>query len=113
MDFLSKALSHENRKEMDVLSYECGLVLTKFIGFDPKKKNETTLYKKLFCITPEQAAERSLADLGYEFYTHGHIKHDLYAFFIRTMAKTWFLAPIFNKSASAKANNALKKLIKI
>jgi len=53
LDFLAKALAHENRKEMDVLSYECGLVLTKFIGYDAKKKNETTLYKKLFCITAE------------------------------------------------------------
>jgi hypothetical protein len=29
------------------------------------------------------------------------------------MAKTWFLAPNFNKSASAKANNALNKLLKV
>jgi short-subunit dehydrogenase len=50
MDFLSKALAHENRENMDVLSYECGLVKTKFIGHDPTRK--PTLYQKLFCITP-------------------------------------------------------------
>ena len=38
MDFLSKALSHENRDKMDVMSFECGLVATKFIGSDPSKK---------------------------------------------------------------------------
>lgn len=32
VDFLSKALSHENRKWMDVMSYQCGLVSTNFIG---------------------------------------------------------------------------------
>ncbi len=42
MDFLAKALAHENRKHMDVLSYECGLVSTKFIGHDPSRK--PTLY---------------------------------------------------------------------
>lgn len=65
MDFLAKALAHEQRKEMDVLSYQCGLVATKFIGHDPSRK--PTLYQRLFCITPEQAAERCLADLGHEF----------------------------------------------
>ncbi len=50
MDFLSKALAHEHRENMDVLSYECGLVQTKFIGHDPTRK--PTLYQQLFCITP-------------------------------------------------------------
>jgi len=109
MDFLSKALAHENREKMDVMSFECGLVATKFIGADPSRK-QTTLYQKLFCITAEQAAERSLADLGYEFVSHGHIKHDIYALFIRTMLTTWFLAPGFNKAASKKANHAFEKL---
>lgn len=111
LDYLSKALAHENRQNMDVLSYQCGLVATKFIGYDPsQKKKPSTFYQKLFCITPEQAAERSLADLGYEFITHGHIRHDIYAMFIRLMSTNWLLAPIFNRSAKAKANNALKKL---
>jgi hypothetical protein len=65
----------------------------------------------VFCITPEQAAERSLADLGHEFFTHGHFRHDIYALFLRTMLRTWFLAPGFNKTASAKANHALAKLL--
>jgi len=51
-----------------------------------------------------------LADLGYEFVSHGHFKHDIYALFIRTMLTTLFLAPGFNKAASAKANHALAKL---
>ncbi|TNV77015.1 hypothetical protein FGO68_gene12886 [Halteria grandinella] len=113
MDFLAKALAHEHRAQMDVMSYQCGLVATKFIGIDPKRANRgSTLYQKLFCITPEQAAERALADLPHEFLSHGHFKHDVYALFIRTMALTWFLAPSFNKAASQKANNALAKLQK-
>lgn len=112
MDYLSKALSHENRHLMDVMSFQCGLVATKFIGHADPTKKPTTLYQRMFCITPEQAAERSLADLGHEFVSHGHIRHDVYAWFIRTMLRTWGLASGFNKAASAKANNALMKIRK-
>ena len=100
MDFLGKALAHEHREKMDVLSYQCGLVSTKFIGHNPSKPAPSTLYQRLFCITPEQAAVSALADLPHEFVSHGHLKHDIYALFIRTMAHTWFLAPGFNRAAS-------------
>jgi hypothetical protein len=50
-----------------------------------------------------------LADLGYEFVSHGHIKHDIYAMFLRQMATTFFLSPWFNRSASSKANHALQR----
>jgi hypothetical protein len=83
MDYLAKALAHENRAQMDVMSYECGLVDTKFIGYDPKRPQ--TLYQKFFSIKPEEAAFGALKDLGYEFCTHGHIKHDVYSLFMRKM----------------------------
>jgi hypothetical protein len=92
---------------MDVMTYQCGLVGTKMIGYDASKPS--TLYQKLFCITPEQAATRSLADLGYEFWSHGHFRHDAYAMFYRQMATTWFTEAWFNKQASKKANHALAK----
>ena len=58
VDYLSKALSHENRERMDCLTFQCGLVSTNFIG---KQK------KTLTCIRPDQAAYSALRDLGYEF----------------------------------------------
>ena len=32
LDFMAKALSHENRHNMDVMSFNCGLTTTNFIG---------------------------------------------------------------------------------
>ena len=40
LDYLAKALAHENRESMDVLSFQCGLVFTKFIGYDPSNKGK-------------------------------------------------------------------------
>ncbi len=75
---MSKALSHENRENMDVLSYVCGLVSTNFNGN----------YKgKLLCISAEQAAKSGLRDLGYEFCTYGHIKHEVYCLFLRKLTE--------------------------
>lgn len=39
LDYLAKALAHENRKNMDVLSFQCGLVSTKFIGSHDSSKS--------------------------------------------------------------------------
>eukprot|EP00347_Sterkiella_histriomuscorum_P006094 403354090 len=78
LDYLSKALSHENRHKMDVLSFQCGLVSTNFIG----KQSKT-----LTVITPQQAAYCALRDLGFEFQTNGHWIHEIHFHVVSKMMK--------------------------
>ena len=103
LDFLAKAIAYENQNAMDVMTYQCGLVATKMIGYQPGRP--TTLYNKLFCDTPEDAARRALADLGYEFWTHGTLRHDAYAMFYRTCATSAVTESWFNNLSRQKANH--------
>lgn len=97
-DYMSRTLSHENRQWMDVMTFQCGLVSTNFIGN----------YKgNMFTITAEQAAYGALKDLGYEYWTHGHIIHDFYAMFVKKNV-LWNNSS-FNELARQKANNVFDK----
>ncbi|CDW81695.1 short chain dehydrogenase reductase family protein [Stylonychia lemnae] len=101
LDYLAKSLSHENRHNMDVMTFQCGLVTTKFNGY----------YKGgFYAIKPQQAAFGALKDLGYEFSSHGHIYHDILAFLMRFKIK--FLYNSFSDEMRTKSNKVLEKLSK-
>ena len=68
MDTLAKALYHENKSKMDVMSYQLGAVSTKMIGY----YNENFM-----CISPKMAAIAGLSDIGYEFMSEGHWRHEV------------------------------------
>jgi short-subunit dehydrogenase len=68
--FLARGLSIELDGKVDVLGYEAGMVVTKFIeGIKSKPDIQT--------ISSEDAARCSLRDLGLTDVTSGHFKHEL------------------------------------
>ena len=68
-DFISRALSWENDKKIDILSVRPYFVST------PLTRNVSTVLH----IDKNQCAKHSLRSLGYEKYTYGHWWHNLQA----------------------------------
>jgi 17beta-estradiol 17-dehydrogenase / very-long-chain 3-oxoacyl-CoA reductase len=70
-DFLSRALSVEYQKKIDIISLRPFYVSTKMV-FNREPG--------IFTITPEECAEGCLEDLGYQYETYGHFKHAIQGF---------------------------------
>ncbi len=67
VDTLSRALSYEYQKDIDILSLNPSEVCTPM-----------TFHKKdIFTISPKQCAEGMLDQLGYERQTNGHWSHQI------------------------------------
>ena len=81
MDTLAKAVYHENKGRMDAMSYQLGLTSTKMVGH---------YRENIMCISARQAAMAALSDIGYEFMSEGHWKHEICNWVLR---KAYYFFP--------------------
>lgn len=81
IDYLSRALSYENRGKIDIISLRPSEVST------PMTSNKKT---DLLTIMPKDCAEGLLNDLGYETYTNGYWSHQLQGAFYQLVPESVF-----------------------
>jgi 17beta-estradiol 17-dehydrogenase / very-long-chain 3-oxoacyl-CoA reductase len=81
LDFLSRALSYEYQKTIDIISLRPSEVST------PMTHNKKT---DLLTILPEDCARGLLNDLGHERVTNGHISHCLQGYLYHLLPECFF-----------------------
>ena len=68
-------------------------------------KSNLAYKSSFFCISPREAAVGGLKDLGHEFFSHGHFKHDMYSFYARKMKQFCY------SSFSSQNRNAINSTL--